>query len=426
MPSGTTQTFTALPDEVVASPAVNQPESNIEVHFNQILRALKEIEACINGSNAGLDANGISLTNYTGLGIMERLVAIEDSGKLQDSNKLQIGTGLTAGDRYARFTLGSLATYAELFYDNTNSLFEFRNQLGTLLKVRGATPVGSTDLTTKGYVDGEVTDLNAALMDIIDDIVATPKKYLAGLAPTYTSASTITLPAGMIAIDSTNTETIELSAPLVLNLANSGALGLDTGAEANSTFYYVYLIMKSSDGTVSAVLSVTNESVSGSITYPAGGYDLKRQLPFAILNNASGDIEPFYITNWLGEPEVVYLANFGIQSESAANNATLILGGGTSNTFVAISAEDFIPPISTIGKFFTSCSDSTDVPQLRPEGSSLSIGQRPNNPSGDGSSAGNEGSITEVFLNSSQELEYKVSASGDVDISVWSYKVNLL
>lgn len=153
MPVGTEYTYTELPVEVVASPAASQPDSDIETHYNKLLRGIKELWAALNGASAGTDANGTPLGDYTGLGVLERLTAIEDSGKIQDSDKIQIGTTLSAGDRYLRFTLGSLTTYAELYYNQSDASFKFRNQAGTNLRVKGATPTATDDLTTKAYVD---------------------------------------------------------------------------------------------------------------------------------------------------------------------------------------------------------------------------------------------------------------------------------
>ena len=72
-------------------------------------------------------------------------------------------------------------------------------------------------------------------------------------------------------------------------ITTSGANGLDTGAEAANTIYYVWVIRKSSDGTVAALFSTS--SAIGSITFPSG-YD-QAALVSAVGNNNSSDFINF-------------------------------------------------------------------------------------------------------------------------------------
>lgn len=72
-------------------------------------------------------------------------------------------------------------------------------------------------------------------------------------------------------------------------ITTSGANGLDTGSEAANTIYYVWIIRKSSDGTVDALLSTA--STIGTITFPSG-YD-QAALVSAVGNNNSSDFIDF-------------------------------------------------------------------------------------------------------------------------------------
>src|SRR5690606_23032620 len=119
-------------------------------------------------------------------------------------------------------------------------------------------------------------------------------KFIQGLIVKYSSASQITIGAGACR-DSTNAYTLAVSGTLTVDITASGANGLDTGSEASNTWYYVYVIGDSTGvNTPKGLLSVTNESSSGAITLPSG-YDLKRQLPIAIRNNASSNILNFVV-----------------------------------------------------------------------------------------------------------------------------------
>lgn len=73
-------------------------------------------------------------------------------------------------------------------------------------------------------------------------MVNLPSLYVDGLgiAPASTT-TTLTLSSGA-ARDSTNVADISLSADVTINAAVVGANGIDTGALAASTFYYVYVI----------------------------------------------------------------------------------------------------------------------------------------------------------------------------------------
>ncbi len=72
----------------------------------------------------------------------------------------------------------------------------------------------------------------------------------------------------------------------VANITDSGANGLDTGSEASSTWYYIWLIGKT-DGTVDGLLSASSTSP----TMPSG-YDYKLRLG-SVYNNGSSDFRAF-------------------------------------------------------------------------------------------------------------------------------------
>lgn len=78
----------------------------------------------------------------------------------------------------------------------------------------------------------------------------------------------------------------KLSGSYTIDITASGALGLDTGAEANDAWYYIWMIAKT-DGTVSALLSASATSP----TLPAG-YAYKRLV--SAVRNKSGNFVDFY------------------------------------------------------------------------------------------------------------------------------------
>lgn len=238
-----------------------------------------------------------------------------------------------------------------------------------------------------------------------------PKGYLGGLPPVYTSASTITFKTGLRARDSANSADIELTGDIGVSLASSGAAGLDTGAEASNTWYYYYLIRKSSDGTCSVVASVTNESVSGSITYPSG-YDQKRQLPFAARNNGSSNILETYVAEgWPYRPKILYNLDFALDG----SDPTAVLTAGVQTSFTSISLASFVPPISQ-SAILAMEKNSIGSFNIRPTGSSLASGIR--GAEYDNAISGELSAKT----SSSQAIEYRVD-SGSIDMAVRGFVV---
>ena len=101
-----------------------------------------------------------------------------------------------------------------------------------------------------------------------------------------------------------------------VNIATGGDGGLDTGSEANSTWYFIWLIGKT-DGTVSSILSLSSTTP----TMPSG-YTYKA-LMGAIYNDSGGD---FIVIRQ--EDDVVMIEEVTV----------LTAGGATSPTQVDISA----------------------------------------------------------------------------------------
>lgn len=106
-----------------------------------------------------------------------------------------------------------------------------------------------------------------------------------------TNATTVTVTADELVLeDSSNNKVTERSVSEAIAITTSGASGLDTGAEAANTIYYIWIIRKSSDGTVNGLLSTS----SSSPTMPSG-YDQKA-LVGVVGNDNSSDLIDFIQT----------------------------------------------------------------------------------------------------------------------------------
>lgn len=182
----------------------------------------------------------------------------------------------------------------------------------------------------------------------------------------WTDANTITVLAGSRVRSSDNTEDIIFSANRTCVLNASGANGLDTGAEASNTWYYLYAIYNPTTLTSALLFSTVNEAVSGSITLPSG-FTKKRQLKFAARNDASSNILEFF-----GQPAsgIYYVAEQAVLTNFA------------TASFTTTSLANFVPAISRLAVMTGSYGTSGGVQTffyVRPTGSSDATGKQVTN-----------------------------------------------
>lgn len=110
-----------------------------------------------------------------------------------------------------------------------------------------------------------------------------------GLKVVRTNVTTVTVTADELMVQNSSGSVVRLaSVSEAIAITTAGASGLDTGAEDN-VWYYIWIIRKSSDGTVNGLLSV--ESAAGSVTFPAG-YD--QYALVGAVHNTAGDFVDFF------------------------------------------------------------------------------------------------------------------------------------
>lgn len=130
-----------------------------------------------------------------------------------------------------------------------------------------------------------------------------------------------------------------------VNIANTGALGLDTGSEASGTWYYLYECVGGSGTTY--VLSATNEADTGTITAPSG-YDVsKRQFPIAIRNDGSSNFIEWQVSSgWPYKPKITLIGDRTYESSGWQNGDFNVLSNGTATTATDVDLSSFVPPIA--------------------------------------------------------------------------------
>jgi len=217
----------------------------------------------------------------------------------------------------------------------------------------------------------------------------------------------IDITADVIAIE----DVVATSFSKTVDIAVSGANGLDTGAEAISTWYYVFAIAKA-DGTVASLLSLSSTSPS----MPTG-YTKKRRIG-AVRNNGSSNFLLFVQEN----NRVNYL-------DGSFNNR--VLSGGTALTATTVSCAGYVPSTSRriIARNLLSITHGTAgtliVCRLRQTGSSATEGQCTASLFSQVSGLLVRATVVDdIETNSSQQLDYWLDiapASGGANIDIFGY-----
>lgn len=228
--------------------------------------------------------------------------------------------------------------------------------------------------------------------------VALPAGAVEGLALSYTSATSVSISAGECR-DSTDVDDILVPSTLTPSLTTSGAGGLDTGAEANATFYHVYVIKNPSSGAVSSLLSTSSTSP----TLPSGYTRFRRVGCFQ--NGGNGDIVPFMCV--------------GVQRTRtyevwATQSFFMALSGGSATAYTDVSLSNTAP--STAKAFLLTVSPTSANAYVRPNGVSFD------------SRLIKAGAQLRIWMpnDGTNTIEYKNAAGGgSTDISVDGYSEHL-
>jgi len=210
-----------------------------------------------------------------------------------------------------------------------------------------------------------------------------PYNYVDDLELSYNTAAQVQIGAGRCRADDNITNMV-VTSTITVDITSSGANGLDTGSEANSTWYYVWLIKNTSSGTLAGMLSTSSTSP----TMPSG-YTKKRRIGVAY-NDSSGDLFDFQqhghgkdrIYDWI-------MPRSDVQIASSLN--------ATSYTNVTVS---YMPATT---EYVHLCFRVTgDGARVRPDGTSI----------GEKFPLREETSVAFWMTAPGQTIEYKVDTSG--------------
>jgi len=170
-----------------------------------------------------------------------------------------------------------------------------------------------------------------------------PGPYIKNLNVSWVSATTLLLAAGECS-DSTNTIDMVASADISLNSAIVGAGGMDKGALANSTFYYVHLVASSAgiiNPGVSAIISLS--ATAPTLPY---GYDASR-LVGTVLTDGSAEFLKARITGNGSDRLLTYENTIEI---------TLPASGSYPTAYTALSLATAVAPINAVSNLIIEAS----------------------------------------------------------------------
>jgi hypothetical protein len=159
----------------------------------------------------------------------------------------------------------------------------------------------------------------------------------------FLTAATIRIKSGSRCRSTDDTKDIIFTADYTIDMSNATPTSTTGGrsvAEAANTWYYIYVGLTST-GLPLAWLDTADLSAGGSPTNPAAYSTGRRQLRFAIRNNAGSDFIPFVYSN---------------NGECLYKTAYNILSAGTAGLWTTINASAFVPAISRSANLYFSMS----------------------------------------------------------------------
>jgi hypothetical protein len=251
-----------------------------------------------------------------------------------------------------------------------------------------------------------VTQLYARASDgLVTQLTPPIRASINGLVVAWTSVSTVTIGIG-VCRDKNDNFTIRTTAPIVANIAVAGAGGLDTGAEAASTWYAVFVIADSTGALpVNSLFALAGETPN---LLPAG-YDIWRRVGY-VRNNPSSDFREFVSYGQGAERSIQYRDAMSSRQQ---------LTGGAAVVVTQVNCGSLIPNSSSFGRFQIAQRGTVGASFFDDPTQLLANAQR-------SLLAGNTACDVEMRVSASQRMAYANAAAGGlVDVWVLGYEEQL-
>lgn len=237
--------------------------------------------------------------------------------------------------------------------------------------------------------------------------VQNPNLYANNMQLSWGSNTTLTVSSGQIR-DNTNAYDIIFSETMTLNAATTGANGLDTGALANSTWYYLFASADTTKNETPALLLSTSRTAP----YLPGNYDV-----FTLIGMARTDGSANFLK--------FYTAGSGMEREYFWDASIAVLTSGTATSLTAISLTGAVPPIDKtpvkIDVDFTPAT-ANDTVSFAPFGSTATLLPHVTGSVAAKITSGELSVLSKVDSGAAKILYINSAASGDADVWVSGFK----
>lgn len=201
----------------------------------------------------------------------------------------------------------------------------------------GSLDVSYDDAVKPGIADA--LDEYLATLGWVPDAGAVPVNgtgYIVGLSPSYRAGAQVQIAPGRCRSDDDTFDLVS-AGTLAVDITVAGANGLDTGVEAPSTWYFLWLIADASG--VNPVAGLLSASSTAPVM-PAG-YDRKRRVG-SVRNDPAGNFRNFAAMASGPLRQVQYL-------DALAGRQILAAGAAVARTNVSAAAA--VPPTTRFGCF---------------------------------------------------------------------------
>jgi hypothetical protein len=314
----------------------------------------------VKGNNAVVTAQGLALLDDADAAANRATIGLNLVNNTSDINKPVSTAQQTALDAKAN--------------KGVNSDITRITGLTTALSV----PQGGTGVTTLPLLKSALAldlvdntrDTNKPVSTLqqaaIDASIKLPMGYVSGLATAVVSTSTISVSAGNVR-DSTNTFDMKLTSTFNVALLGSGVAWqagsanqkLDIGSLTSNTWYHLYIIRKTSDGSVDFVFSLSATAP----TLPTGYAGFRRVPATAVLTNSSGQIIPFVMDVFSGRRIVQWTTPMlDTQDATLTTTATTTIISTPPGVVTLAAVNLFVYANNMLG--YLSSLDTTDLQPL--------------------------------------------------------------